>query len=71
MAVAEILRLPRVARSCRSGVWQWLVGTIRAFEYTYKPMQTDREVSDTYRLQHREYHCALHQIARLVLSVRL
>jgi len=34
-------------------------------------MQTDSKVSDAYRLQHREYHCAFHQVAGSVLSVRL
>lgn len=70
MAVAEILRLPRVARSGR-GVRQWLVGTIGTFEHSHKSVQTDREMSDAYRLQHREHHCTFHRVARSVLSMRL
>lgn len=71
MAVAEVLRLSCIARSGQAGIRQWLVCTVRSFEDSNKPMQTNGEVSDAYGLQHREHDGALDQVAGLILTVRL
>lgn len=72
MAVAKVLRLPRITRSRQTGVGgQRLVGSIWILENPYESMQTHCEMCYPYRLDHCENNGAFDHIPRRVLSMGL
>lgn len=69
VAIAKVLRLPRVVRRRQPEIRHRLVRTVRILVDPHKSMKADREVSQSYRLDDGQHDRAFNQVAWRVLPM--